>query len=91
MNYPRKPGSFGIIQADLPKTGTRAEASWTMLWGLVFVHETAEAESVSRRSGPREPSAEDVAYRMAEIYVLGMGKVPEGHARSTDGEPTWGA
>ncbi|WP_299636352.1 hypothetical protein [uncultured Ruegeria sp.] len=61
-----------------------------VIFGLRGVIEFAEntiGDPQSKKYG-RNHSADAIAYNMAEIYVLGMGEVPDGKARSSEGKPT---
>ncbi|WP_170576240.1 hypothetical protein [Ruegeria atlantica] len=58
--------------------------------GIRDVKESAESTICNPHDNKygRNHSADEIAYKMAEIYVLGMGEVPDGKARSSDGKPT---
>ncbi|WP_298854696.1 hypothetical protein [uncultured Ruegeria sp.] len=50
--------------------------------------ETAIVDPFENKYG-RNHAADEIAYKMAEIYVLGMGRVPDGMARKgDDGKPS---
>lgn len=61
-----------------------------VIYGLAEIEGLAEhaiEDPWGSFTGSRDRRADAIAYRMAEIYVLGLGEIPHGKARSTDGSP----